>query len=126
MMWIFFFACLKTKILLQVFGYNRWLWFLPVRTSVGDGLSFPTRIHHQSRSYQSMSEVGLAGSSASGGNGMATDGDVAINVADLENGTALLPSSQQPQQPVQMTTVLDSNNRVSTRISKPDSSYSMQ
>ena len=52
---------------LQVFGYNKWLWFLPLTTSVGDGLTFPTRIHQAgaARSYQSMqSEIGLAGSTS--------------------------------------------------------------
>lgn len=135
----------KANNFMEVFGYNRWLWFLPVRTSVGDGLSFPTRIHYQSRSYQSMSEIGLAGS-ASGGGGVDGSNDVAINMMsaeqDLENGSAgnhpagngtvaLLAgqetvSSPTATQPMQMTSVLDSNNRVTTRIGRPDSSYSMQ
>jgi len=135
-----------------VFGYNKWLWFLPLSTSVGDGLTFPTRIHQAgaARSYQSMqSEIGLAGSTS----GTAAQADeCAINLTpDMEggsefvsgNGEALLPNSysahvshgsySQPTSPAgaeqqgkEMTTVLDSNNRVTTRIGRPDSSYSMQ
>jgi len=142
----------KANNFMEVFGYNKWLWFFPLSTSVGDGLTFPTRIHQAgvARSYQSMqSEIGLAGSTS----GTAAQADeCAINLTpDMEggsefvsgNGEALLPNSysahvshgsySQPTSPAgaeqqgkEMTTVLDSNNRVTTRIGRPDSSYSMQ
>jgi hypothetical protein len=28
----------------EVFGYNKFLWFFPVHTTVGDGVTFPTQI----------------------------------------------------------------------------------
>ena len=28
----------------EVFGYNKLLWFFPVHTAVGDGITFPTQI----------------------------------------------------------------------------------
>ncbi|XP_049844436.1 palmitoyltransferase ZDHHC20-B isoform X2 [Schistocerca gregaria] len=38
----------------EVFGDNRKLWFLPVFTSLGDGVVFPVRAQHQPSSYNSM------------------------------------------------------------------------
>jgi hypothetical protein len=42
----------------EVFGDNKWTWFLPVSTSLGDGTIFPTRISaanmEAATSYQSV------------------------------------------------------------------------
>lgn len=42
----------------EVFGDNKWTWFLPVQTAIGDGLTFPTRLNatnfDAANSYQSI------------------------------------------------------------------------
>ncbi|XP_077486697.1 palmitoyltransferase ZDHHC20-B-like [Amblyomma americanum] len=35
----------RTKNIVQVFGATKWLWALPVFTTPGDGVRFPTRLH---------------------------------------------------------------------------------
>ncbi|XP_055838729.1 palmitoyltransferase ZDHHC20-B isoform X1 [Episyrphus balteatus] len=41
----------------EVFGDNWKLWLIPVYTSLGDGLIYPTQGHHQSSSYESMGDT---------------------------------------------------------------------
>jgi len=72
----------------EVFGYNKWLWFVPLTTSVGDGLTFPTRIHHASRSYQSMSQFNAGNGNGVAANASNTGDDFAINM--MSNGDGVL------------------------------------
>jgi palmitoyltransferase len=41
----------------EVFGDNKKLWFLPVFTSLGDGIQYPTQTQHQLPSYESMGDT---------------------------------------------------------------------
>ena len=110
----------------EVFGYNKWLWFVPVSTSVGDGLTYPTRIHYQGRNYQSTSDFD---------NGMTPGDECAVNMMGnssegiVNNGAAASTGDSQSSasvEPQPMTSVLEGNNRVTARIGRPNSSYSVQ
>ncbi|XP_013387524.1 palmitoyltransferase ZDHHC15 isoform X1 [Lingula anatina] len=55
----------------EIFGDDRKKWFLPVFTSLGDGLSFPTRVDaNVASSYNTMSETNPATASPSFGDGV--------------------------------------------------------
>ena len=86
-----------------MFGDNKWTWFLPVSTSVGDGLTFPTRISASNMEAATMSYQSV----------VSRNGDVDIEAATHQNGTSNANSQNGPK----MTKViLDSNNRVKIKV----------
>lgn len=88
----------------EVFGDNSWTWFLPVSTSIGDGLTYPTRI-----SVSNMEAATSSYQSIASRNG---NGDVDVEAASLhQNGHV---SSHQGQKTTEV--VLDSKDRVKIKV----------
>ena len=101
----------------EVFGDRPFLWFLPVATSIGDGLTFPTRVSssnievtYQSTSNNTRPPLGLQSPAANAVRGRSKD----IKFIDEE----------QPQNGLKVTeVVMDLNEKVKVKVSKGNNKH---
>ena len=112
----------------EVFGYNKWLWMFPVHTAVGDGLTYPSRLHYAGRNYQSTSDLANNPNSHDDVEAnmiAAAGGSVNTNAVDdstaTSRGTSRSASSANAAFAVQTQLVLEGDNRVSTKVGSPSS-----